>query len=253
MPTDIDLEGIKAACRGFDGRFEFQPEHTEDRGLLNIADFVDFDDRLVYLAADRDDDEPYVIVDCIEPHVAEPLAVMLNAVPVLVARVEELERECAAGTVQNYSLTLGRAQVAEYERDDVTRDRDRLAAELAEAREEAEQWQASAQAVVNLFDPAGHQASPGTLRLTCEAAKDANRALRVDRASLEAERDAAIRERDAILAASQRSVARISPEDVEALRWGHAELTDSEFVTSRMSQRFITVLSRLIASSGGSK
>lgn len=131
--------------------------------------------------------------------------------------------------------------------------RDSLAAELAEAREEAEQWQASAQAVVNLFDPAGHQASPGTLRLTCEAAKDANRALRVDRASLEAERDAAIRERDAILAASQRSVARISPEDVEALRWGHAELTDSEFVTSRMSQRFITVLSRLIASSGGSK
>lgn len=106
MPTDIDLEGIKAACRGFAGRFEFQPEHTEDRGILHIADFVDFDDRLVYLAPDRDDDEPYVIADCIEPHVAEPLAVMLNAVPVLVARVEELEARLQHAISENLAFNV---------------------------------------------------------------------------------------------------------------------------------------------------
>lgn len=106
MPTDIDLEGIKAASSGFAGRFEFQPEHTEDRGIRHIADFVDFDDRLVYLAADRDDDEPYVIADCIDPHVAEPIALMLNAVPALVARVEDLEAQLQHAISENFAFSI---------------------------------------------------------------------------------------------------------------------------------------------------
>jgi hypothetical protein len=37
----IDLQKIQALCDGFEGEFLFRPAHTEDRGIGNVADFVD--------------------------------------------------------------------------------------------------------------------------------------------------------------------------------------------------------------------
>jgi hypothetical protein len=87
------VKRAREASAGFAGRFEFQPEHTIDRGVGHVADFCDLDDRLVYIAPDceDEDEDACVIADRIEGHVAEPIATMLNAVPALVARIEKLE------------------------------------------------------------------------------------------------------------------------------------------------------------------
>lgn len=93
--TDAEIQELRALCDaatrdadGFSGTFVFDAEHDEDRGVGNIADVVRVDDRLVYVPVDADvrDDECYTIADCVEQHVAEPLARMLNAVrPLAVA------------------------------------------------------------------------------------------------------------------------------------------------------------------------
>lgn len=102
--TDDELRVLREDCSGFPGSFAFQAAHIDDRGVGDIADFVDVDDRLVYIPAS--DDDVHAIADQIDSHVAEPMARMLNSVPRLLDEVERL-----------------RARVAELERaiDDIDR------------------------------------------------------------------------------------------------------------------------------------
>lgn len=90
------LAVLRRDVRGFPGRFLFEAEHTVDRGIGNVADFVEIDDRLVYVDVDADVTEPdeddvYVIAEPLDPNVGEPIARMLNAIPELLAYIEKLE------------------------------------------------------------------------------------------------------------------------------------------------------------------
>jgi hypothetical protein len=96
--TPAELVGLRLDSGGFNGRFRFVPEHTEDRGFGNIHDCAKFDDELVYVPADADEndhDEVYVVADLIEQHVAEPIARMLNATGPLLSHIAALESQLA--------------------------------------------------------------------------------------------------------------------------------------------------------------
>jgi hypothetical protein len=90
--TEEDLKQLRRLSTGFVGRFEFDPAHEEDHGLGNVADCVKVGDRLRFAPDGFDvrDDEAHTISDCIDEHVAVPIAEMLNAVPVLLDEVERL-------------------------------------------------------------------------------------------------------------------------------------------------------------------
>lgn len=89
--TDEELDEVRIAAAGFHGRFEFDPAHTEDRGIGYVYDRVDFDDRLVYVpeGGDTRDDDAHTIASMIEGHIARPMATMLNAAGPLVAELRE--------------------------------------------------------------------------------------------------------------------------------------------------------------------
>lgn len=73
-----EAQRLCAAVTGFDRtHFEFRPAHSEDRGIGRIADVVHIDDQLVAVTEDVDD--PYVIADGIERHVAEGIAEHIDA------------------------------------------------------------------------------------------------------------------------------------------------------------------------------
>lgn len=79
-------------AKGFDGEFVFDPEHTEDHGIGNIGEFVDLDDRLVFVPTDSsisypDNDNNYTIANRVEEHVAKPLADILNLSPMVIAKI----------------------------------------------------------------------------------------------------------------------------------------------------------------------
>lgn len=97
--TDQELLTLAESITGFDQtRFEFQRAHTEDHGIGHVADFVRIDDRLVAVTEDIDD--PYVIADDIEEHVALGLVTYLNAAGPLAKAVKRLitERNAAETT-----------------------------------------------------------------------------------------------------------------------------------------------------------
>lgn len=77
----LDLKQLRRDVDGFRGRFEFLPEDEH------------CPDRLVYISADPDQEGEYVISDCVEEHVAEPIARMLNAVGPLLAEIDQLRRD----------------------------------------------------------------------------------------------------------------------------------------------------------------
>jgi hypothetical protein len=83
--SEMEKDGI-----GFAGvRFYFDPAHVEDRGVGEIADVVEWSDRLMSVV-EGDDESTYEISDSVEKHVAEPIARMLNDHGDLVAEVKKL-------------------------------------------------------------------------------------------------------------------------------------------------------------------
>ncbi len=92
--TEEEIQQLRADVRGFVGRFAFAPEQTVDRGIGHLADFVEFDDRLVYIRPDDDGDpeEWYVIAEPMERHTAEPLARMLNGVGSLLRELDAVRK-----------------------------------------------------------------------------------------------------------------------------------------------------------------
>ena len=132
VEEQAELRELAGSVKGFSlTHFEFQARHTEDRGIGNIADFVEIDDRLV--AIEPDVDEPYVISYGIEKHIAEGLAVYLNAagplaraVVTLLDALDVAERECAGL----------REALIEATRDTVTPRLNALAEKLTELGEE---------------------------------------------------------------------------------------------------------------------
>jgi hypothetical protein len=100
--TDDELHAITAASAGFRGRFAYVPDEVfEIERLAFVPDGV----------FERDVDNVVVISDDLEPHVIEPMATMLNAVPRLLAEVERLtrEREADAASVRRLDLEVKRS------------------------------------------------------------------------------------------------------------------------------------------------
>lgn len=101
----IDLRKLQESVAGFSGKFSFQEEHDVDQGAHFgehwVHDIVTFPDRLIFMPNESrrdhadDEDNLYVISDCVEQHVAEPLTEMLNATPELL-RVYEAALEFEA-------------------------------------------------------------------------------------------------------------------------------------------------------------
>lgn len=91
MPTKIDLGAIRAASNGLTGRFFSDPERGDIGYIAKVCDERRCDcERRVN--ADGDQDCSHSLYDWAgEDHLNETVALMLNAVPALVARVEELE------------------------------------------------------------------------------------------------------------------------------------------------------------------
>lgn len=123
MPFHDSAKRLIAEARedaaGFAGDFAFQLAHTEDRGVGNVADYAEIDDRLIYLPReDCDEDETVEIMSPICRHVAEPVARMLNRHGALATALE--------------------AALCEIE--GVTRDRDRLAAEVEHLGQDGPAW-----------------------------------------------------------------------------------------------------------------
>jgi hypothetical protein len=92
MITDKYLEAIRKTSAGFRGTFVFDPAHTVDNGLGQTADFVEVDDRLVYVPEDCDvrDEDCCEISDQLDEHVARAIADLLNAVPALIGEIDRL-------------------------------------------------------------------------------------------------------------------------------------------------------------------
>lgn len=80
--TPEELEQLRRDVDGFRGRFAFVPAHEIDRGTAYASEWVDFEDRLVFIpeGADPDNDDEHHVIGEVEQHIAEPLARMLNAV-----------------------------------------------------------------------------------------------------------------------------------------------------------------------------
>ena len=97
MTTPSQRKQWRQVADGFRGRFVFEPAHCKDNGHGHIADFVDVDDRLMYVPEDCElgDDECFCIADQLDEHVARPIAEMLNALPALLDEVERLEMQCS--------------------------------------------------------------------------------------------------------------------------------------------------------------
>jgi hypothetical protein len=88
----FDIKQARKLCDGFNGRFVFDPAHTEDRGVGNVADFVDIEDRLVYIPSGSElhDDECVTISSDIDQPVAEAIAELLNSAPGMLTEVVKL-------------------------------------------------------------------------------------------------------------------------------------------------------------------
>ena len=121
------LEATQKASEGFPGEFHFVPEHTEDQGVGNCADYVDVDDALVYVQSD--DEDPHTIASPIESYVAEPLATMLNAVPELLAELTDLRAQLDHAISENLAFNVKVAR----EINEARSQRDALGAALIEA------------------------------------------------------------------------------------------------------------------------
>jgi hypothetical protein len=87
---------IAKVAEGFAGEFQFDPEHTEhteDHGS-DHSNCIEYDNRLMYVPAG--DDEAWEIACGIEPHIAAPMAAMLEAAGplarALLALTEKMER-----------------------------------------------------------------------------------------------------------------------------------------------------------------
>lgn len=80
--SDLDLEKLERHVRGFPGKFQ-------------LGAYDDGTEQLEYIGPDGDEDDPYVVGEGVEQHVAEPIADMLNAVPDLIAAVKAAEQATA--------------------------------------------------------------------------------------------------------------------------------------------------------------
>lgn len=100
--TAEQIKNLREIDNGFNGEFVFDPAHTEDRGIGLHADCADTDDRLMFVPVGCDvrDEEACCIFDTLEPHVAEPIATLLNAVPELLNEVERLRTAANACLVE---------------------------------------------------------------------------------------------------------------------------------------------------------
>ncbi len=90
--TDEELTALGEACAGFHGHFEYQPARNESRSAYGGGDWVEHAPRLAYVPATADDedyDAHFTIMEQAEQHVAEPIALMLNAVPRLLAELKK--------------------------------------------------------------------------------------------------------------------------------------------------------------------
>jgi hypothetical protein len=94
--TNDELQQVRRLVAGFNGKFAVDPAHTEDCDTgLGMRDVVDVDERLVFIpegAAIRDEEECTCISTELDQHVAEAVAGMLNAVPVLLEEVDRLRK-----------------------------------------------------------------------------------------------------------------------------------------------------------------
>lgn len=96
-----DLPDIVRDAEGFSKtEFRYDPPHALDRGIGTVADFVQFEGRLIAVVDGMDDEDfLHVISDDIEPDIAEPMARLLNDVGPLCAKVKVL-RELLAQAVK---------------------------------------------------------------------------------------------------------------------------------------------------------
>lgn len=90
MPNEFEpsIPELIKAIKGFtETKFKFVPRHEVDRGVGLVADVVTMDDMLAATSRDNESDD-YAdewnhILPEIEPHIAEPLAVILNGLPLV--------------------------------------------------------------------------------------------------------------------------------------------------------------------------
>lgn len=143
--TNDELQQVRRLVAGFSGKFAIDPAHTEDRGIGNVADFVNIAERLVFIpeGATLRDDECSCVSDNLDSHVAETLVDMLNAVPLLLAEVDKLRKAlkdaCGVATthraedrvLQLARLADGIPVTGKVVRESVTRNRSKLARERA--------------------------------------------------------------------------------------------------------------------------
>jgi hypothetical protein len=96
--TDDEIRGVTAASAGFRGWFAYVPDEVfEIERLAFIPDGYN----------ERDVDHVVVISEDLEPHVIEPLATMLNAVPRLLGEVERLTQERDAAKLEADAAGVG--------------------------------------------------------------------------------------------------------------------------------------------------
>lgn len=87
----MSIKQIRDDVRGFDGRFYATDEPEQSLGFDLY--FIAKDCEAKTCECSVGECEPFLIAPSCEPHIAEPLARMLNAVPELLARVERLEAQ----------------------------------------------------------------------------------------------------------------------------------------------------------------
>jgi hypothetical protein len=145
--TNDELQQVRRLIAGFSEKFAIDPAHTEDRGIGNVADFVNIAERLVFIpeGAALRDDECSCVSDNLDSRVAETLVDMLNAVPSLLAEVDKLRKAlkdaCSVATThraedreeirQLARLADGIPVTGKVVRESVTRNRSKLARERA--------------------------------------------------------------------------------------------------------------------------
>lgn len=95
--TPAELEEARALCAGWRGRFVYRPACEHDRGVGHVADFVDYDEALVFVPDDAEDehdhDECVTICDGLDAEALRALAAMLNLPSGLLGEIERLDLE----------------------------------------------------------------------------------------------------------------------------------------------------------------
>lgn len=92
--TDAELEDAERLCFGWPGRFAFREACEHDRGIGRVADCVDYDEALVYVPEEADDEHDHdvclTIADGLDTGVLKSLADLCNLPASLLAEVRRL-------------------------------------------------------------------------------------------------------------------------------------------------------------------